>query len=102
VPIQVRCRLSLEQREHIKTASVQFELNIQTGEYTATSVDQEKMTAMSLLSLIVSWPFTYADGKPVPVSAEAIRKLGPTMTAMTPSDGYRRTLKSSMRMRRGA
>ena len=36
------------------------------------------MTVMLILSLIVSWPFTYADGIPVPVSAESIRKLGST------------------------
>ncbi len=76
VPIQVRRRISVGQRELIKMASVQYEVNTVTGEYTPKAVDQEKMTTMSLMTMIVSWPFQYKDGKPVPVNESTVRSLG--------------------------
>ncbi len=78
VPIQVRRRLSLGQREAIKTGSVAFEIDTSEGTYTPKAVDQEKLTVLTLLALIVSWPFTFKDGTPVPVNEKTIRALGAT------------------------
>lgn len=78
VPIQVRRRLSLGQREAIKTGSVAFEIDTVNGTYTPKAVDQEKLTVLTLLALIVSWPFTFKDGTPVPINEKTIRALGAT------------------------
>jgi hypothetical protein len=78
VPMQVRRRLSLGQREAIKQGSVAFEVDTVNGTYTPKAVDQEKLTVMTLMALIVSWPFTYKDGTPVPVNDKTVRALGST------------------------
>jgi hypothetical protein len=78
VPIQVRRRLSLGQREAIKQGSVAFEVDTVAGTYTPKAVDQEKLTVMTLMALIVTWPFEYKDGSKVPVNEKTIRSLGST------------------------
>jgi hypothetical protein len=78
VPMQVRRRLSLGQREAIKQGSVAYEVDTVNGTYTPKAVDQEKLTVFTLLALIVSWPFTYKDGSPVPVNEKTVRSLGAT------------------------
>jgi hypothetical protein len=78
VPMRVRRRLALGAREAIKQDSVAYEVNTITGEYSPKAVDQERLTVLTLMALLVSWPFTYKDGSPVPINEKTIRALGST------------------------
>lgn len=75
VPMQVRRRLSLAAREKIKTDAVTYQVNTLTNDVTPV-IDQEKLTVLSLLALIVAWPFQYKEGSPVPINEKTVRALG--------------------------
>lgn len=75
VPMQVRTVLSLDQRQQAAQQAQTRALDPKTGQLTVTGVDETRATVALLEASIVSWPFTYADGRAVPVDDTTIRKF---------------------------
>lgn len=74
VPVEVRTVLSLDQRQQAQQQAQKRELDPTTGQLTVTGIDETRAEVAILLASIVSWPFTYADGTPVPCNELTLRK----------------------------
>lgn len=74
VPITFKRGLTVEDKSRAQQAAVQKRLTAD-GRLVYDGVDESKAVELMLLAAIKDWPFTYRDGRKVPVSVENIRNL---------------------------
>lgn len=75
VPIRVKRGLSLVAAAEARHRASTHVLNRQTGMPEVVAVDETRMNILLLQASLVSWPFRYRDGSPVPINEETIGEL---------------------------
>lgn len=74
VPMRFKRALTLRDREESKAKAVTTAVGAD-GSLNVTGVDEGVFTVEVLMHAIKSWPFTYQDGSPVPVTRENIHSM---------------------------
>jgi len=67
VPLKIKRGLTLQDIEASKAAAIKTKINAQ-GAPELLSVDENEFTLQVLERTVLSWPFTMADGSPVPIN----------------------------------
>lgn len=71
---RVRRTLSLKEKQAASQAAVQFEIDDE-GRPAIKNLDQSAFTNEIVLAGLISWPFEYAPGEPVPINRETVEAL---------------------------
>lgn len=74
VPMHFKRALTLRDREEAKAKAVTTSVG-KDGSLAVTGVDEGVFTVEVLFRAIKSWPFTFKDGSPVPVTRENIQAM---------------------------
>lgn len=75
VPVYIRRNISLADVEGAKAKSMKTKINLETGQLEIESFDQNAFTLELIASVIKSWPFTYGDGSPVPITPQNVARM---------------------------
>src|ERR1700730_5715595 len=73
--IHLKRTLSLEDTQKTFNKAAKYKLNKQTGQKELDSFDEQEAIIHTITSSIKSWPFTYRNGKPVPITTTTVRQL---------------------------
>ena len=74
VTFKVKQYLSLGDRQAAYSAATKYKVG-SNGKLELAKLDEMAMAVELLARLIVSWPFRFSDGSPVPITVENIKKL---------------------------
>ena len=70
VPMRFSTQISVKDAEEAKMRCVRRKLDPKTGQVKIVGVDESRLTGEVLAKCIKRWPFTYRDGRPVPITPE--------------------------------
>lgn len=74
IPVRVKADLSLQDTQQAEQLAVKKRITPE-GKLVVDGVDEALLTAEVLARTIKSWPFTFRDGSPVPVTRENVLKF---------------------------
>jgi hypothetical protein len=74
IPFRIKSALTLKERQRAQNASMKIKVDAQ-GKPSISNVDQASYTADLVLAALVWWPFTYDNGKPVPINEQTVHAL---------------------------
>lgn len=75
VPFTMKRGLTLRDKEEASSAAMQRHFDAESGRLIIDGLDDAVLTAELLVRGIKSWPFTYHDGSPVPITRETVMSL---------------------------
>lgn len=73
VPFTLRRALTIKQRSRATEPAIK--IKIVDGKPEVGKLDMDAFSIGVAIEAIIAWPFTYRDGKPVPVTRETVSKL---------------------------
>ncbi len=74
IPFRIKSSLTLRERQRAQNASMKIKVDSQ-GKPSIGNIDQAGYTAGLVLSALIWWPFTYDNGKPVPINEQTVNAL---------------------------
>lgn len=74
VPFRIRRALTLKEKQAANNAAIKIEFD-EKGKPNVTRMDQAAFTERIVLAALTWWPFTYADGSPVPINRDTVAAL---------------------------
>lgn len=74
VPITCKRDITLEDKEAAEQAAVKRHLD-PTGRVVVDGIDGGVLAVEILVRCVKKWPFTFKDGRPVPITRENIRRM---------------------------
>lgn len=76
IPLRVASGISLGDQQEVQAMGVKKHFDFKTKQVVVDEVDESLITFELMRRYIKSWPFTFADGSPVPVNRKNIARLG--------------------------
>lgn len=74
IPLRIKHTLTLGERQRANKAAFEFKIG-DDGKPILVKQDQAAYTTEIVLAGLLSWPFEYAPGRPVPITREIVDKL---------------------------
>lgn len=75
VPFTFKRGINLRDKEEATAAAMTRHFDEESGKLIIDGLDDSKLTAELLVRSIKSWPFTFKDGTPVPITREHVMSL---------------------------
>lgn len=82
VPLRIKRGLTLAEKLKAQSKAVKRHVDPATGRVVIDEINEAGGLEEVILAMLVSWPFTYRDGSPVPITRENINKLLGGMDAL--------------------
>lgn len=75
VPLRVKARLTVKDKEEAQAKAVSRVIDPKTGKVSIGTVDDAQLAGELLSRFILEWPFKYQNGTPVPITPESCQAL---------------------------
>jgi hypothetical protein len=74
IPFRIKHSLNLKERQKAQDAAIKYSFDSK-GKPVVSDMNQAAFTAGITLAALIWWPFTYPDGKPVPINKDTVDAL---------------------------